>query len=108
MIKTLLENAEQLFLIVLLTFWAGVTRTIFVVKKRTLSAYLVSVFISIPVGTLMVFVFKEMGLNYYLSITLGVTVGIVAHDIIEALLLVFSNKAVLARWISKKLGLGDD
>lgn len=108
MLKTLQElwiGAEHLLIVILLTFWAGVTRTIFVVKKRTLGAYLASVFISIPAGTLAVHVFQEMGLSFYLSTTLGVAVGIVAHDVIEALLLVFSNKAAIAAWIAKKLGL---
>jgi len=106
MFKNLIENVEGLVIVVLLTFWAGVIRTIFVVKKRTFGAYITSVFVSIPVGTLAVYVLQEFSISYYMSIALGVTIGIIAHDLIEALLMVFSNKEKLADWLSKKLGIG--
>lgn len=102
------QSAQETIVVILFMFWAGITRTIFSYEKRTLTAYLISVFISIPAGTLAVAVFKEMQIPYYLSVAFGVTVGIVAHDLIEGLLLLFSDRKKISVWIAKKFGIGKD
>lgn len=107
-ISALWHDAEQTVLVILFTFWAGITRTIFINSKRTLGTYLISVFVSIPAGTLSHYVLIEMGLKYYIATALAVLIGIVAHDFIEALLSVFKNHDGIAELIKKRIGINDD
>lgn len=70
--------------LIFFAFFGGVIRTIYRPRSRNLRAYLVSVMISVPLGVLAGMIGKDYGLSPSVDMGLAVLVGIISHDLIEA------------------------
>lgn len=70
--------------LIFFAFFGGVIRTIYRPRSRNLRAYFVSIMISVPLGVLAGMIGEDMGLSPAVDMGLAVLVGIISHDMIEA------------------------
>lgn len=70
--------------LIFFAFFGGIIRTVYRPRARNVTAYTVSIFISVPIGVLAGNITGEMGLSDTTSQGSAVIAGILAHDIIES------------------------
>lgn len=70
--------------LIFFAFFGGIIRTIYRPRSRNLRAYFVSIMISVPLGVLAGMIGEDMGLSPAVDMGLAVLVGIISHDMIEA------------------------
>lgn len=71
--------------LIFFAFFGGIVRTIYRPRARHLTAYVISIFISVPIGVLAGNVAIELGLSDNTAKGFAVVAGILAHDIIESI-----------------------
>lgn len=69
--------------LIFFAFFGGIIRTIYRPASRKVSAYLVSILISIPIGVLAANISMDAGISANWAKAIAVVAGIVAHDLIE-------------------------
>ncbi len=85
LITGILKPLGDVFGLIFFAFFGGIIRTIYRPRSRNISAYFLSIIISVPVGVLAGNIGIEYGYGQNLSKAIAVVAGIVAHDIIEGL-----------------------
>lgn len=83
-IVALLKPIYDALGLIFFSFFGGIIRTIYRPSSRKLSAYFLSVIVSVPIGVLAGNIGMEYGLTENTSKALAVVAGILAHDIIES------------------------
>lgn len=98
--------------LIFFAFFGGIIRTIYRPRSRSLKAYMVSILISVPLGVLAGMIGEDYGLSQSVDMGLAVIVGIISHDLIEALFWtvdkVRSNRESLWSVVLKRLTGGKD
>ena len=70
--------------LIFFAFFGGIIRTIYRPRSRSLKSYMVSIMVSVPLGVLAGMIGEDYGLTASVDMGLAVLVGIISHDIIEA------------------------
>jgi hypothetical protein len=71
--------------LIFFAFFGGIIRTVYRPRARNVTAYALSIFISVPIGVLAGNVAIEFGLSDNTAKGFAVVAGILAHDIIESI-----------------------